>query len=163
MVLGHVATSYDTPNTYLWVGKHLTNPISLIHAHGTENHLNFIHKILGILISLRPVVDWRIHSSEVPLSSSHGAGMWVLPGSTLSSGLGCDTQCLSSGWLGPSELVLLLLLHPSMQLGWQALPLQQLGLEEELGRLQQLLFRLYCLCFSLCLFYTCLQEKEVRH
>ena len=76
------------------------NLLLFINTHSTEYLLDLVHKHLGILIGSRPTVDWRIHPCEISQSSSHGAIMWVLPGSTLSSGLGCDNMCLSSDSVG---------------------------------------------------------------
>ena len=53
--------------------------------------MNLIPKLLGILISLGPVVDWRTYFGEVQDSAIHGASIRILQGSTLSCGLSLDS------------------------------------------------------------------------
>ena len=38
----------------------------LIHSHGRKELVEFIHELLGILIGLGFVLNWGVHSGEVP-------------------------------------------------------------------------------------------------
>ena len=71
----------------------------LINTHGTLNFVDLIHKLIRILISYGPKVDWRTHSAEIPQSISRGASIWVIYRRNFSSILGCDSLCLSSDGL----------------------------------------------------------------